>query len=642
MQEPLPLLFAKTVGTFSRRSKQVILWSIDVLLPPLAFLLACVFTYNAPWPAAELLRLSLLFPTLALAGGILSLLLALPWIKLKTFESFGPGPLIPYAGLLGGIVLGVTAIPGLHFPVVGTLSFALILFLVAFAVRMTMLRVFVWTLRHSKKQVRVLIYGAGNTGLQLASALKSHDSVSVVAFIDDDPNLHRTRLSGLRIHPSSMIEGLVRNHEVTRAILAIPSLSMPKQVQIGRSLDALGLEVQVLPSFAQLVGTEALVDNLTALAPADFLGRARLDAALPDGSAAYAGRCVMVTGAGGSIGSELCRQLLICRPAKLVLFEVSEHALYTIDRELRELDQDRLTTIVPCLGSITDARSTRQALSDHGVEIVLHAAAYKHVPLVEANPLPGLANNVLGTRVLVDSCVKEGVGRFLLVSTDKAVRPTNVMGASKRFAEMVVQDIAARTKGMHFAIVRFGNVLGSSGSVVPLFKEQIARGGPITLTHDDVTRYFMTISEAARLVLLAGALNDDDQSGHADVFVLDMGKPIRIRQLAEQLIHAAGYTVRDQHNPSGDIEIRVVGLRPGEKLHEELLIGAGMEKTPHPKIKRAAEDPPGDTSVPSALQELSRLTALGDAAGARALAMSLANDAARPPRPRLVAVAKGS
>lgn len=616
----------------TRQQKQMLIWLVDVLNAPVSFVLACAFTYSAVWPADQLTRLAAVFPTLALIGGFASLTYGLPRIKLKTYEAFATVGIFPYAATVAATAVVLTSLPGLHFPLVGNLAFALILFLSSIGVRVLLLHVFIWALRYGKPRTRVLIYGAGTTGLQLASALKSHESITTVAFIDDDDSLHDQRLAGLRIYPADRIEEIVRNYEIARVILAMPSISAPKQAQIGRRLQSLGLEVQVVPSFAQLIGTEVLVDKLTPLNPGAFLGRDKLDKVLAVGGNRYLGRNILVSGAGGSIGAELCRQVLVHRPRKIVLFEISELALYTIERELHELQAEGAVEIVPVLGSVTDARACRQVLAEHEIDIVIHAAAYKHVPLVEANPLAGLSNNVLGTRTLADACVKQGVKRFLLVSTDKAVRPTNVMGASKRMAELVVHDLARRQGPTLFSIVRFGNVLGSSGSVVPLFKEQIARGGPVTLTHEDVTRYFMTIQEAARLVLLAGSFADDASLGRADVFVLDMGQPVRIRQLAEQLIHAAGYTVRDDRNPDGDIEIKVVGLRPGEKLHEELLIGTKVLKTPHPKILRADEAGRDDVKVSGALQELSRLAALGDAEGARRLALSLATpDAPMPP-----------
>jgi FlaA1/EpsC-like NDP-sugar epimerase len=406
----------------------------------------------------------------------------------------------------------------------------------------------------------------------------------------------------------------------------MPSLAAPRLAKVTGNLQKLGLNVQALPSFAQLIGAEKLVENLTTVTAGSLLGRSHLDDTLREATLGFGGKSVLVTGAGGSIGSELCRQLLAQQPRRLVLYEVSEPALYTIDRELRGMVGSDRTDIVPVLGSVTDARMARLVLAQHAIDTVFHAAAYKHVPLVEQNPVAGIANNVFGTRTMADACVEEDVARFILVSTDKAVRPTNVMGASKRLAELVVQDRAKRSHKTRFSIVRFGNVLGSSGSVIPLFREQIARGGPVTLTHEDVTRYFMTISEAAKLVLTAGSFRDQAANaaqGTADVFVLDMGKPIRIRQLAEQMIQGAGLTVKDEQNPGGDIEIVVIGLRKGEKLHEELLIGQGLLTTPHPKILRAAEESLPELEIAHALRTLGGFMATGDAEGARDLAMTL-------------------
>lgn len=630
-------LFSMSQG-WTRQTKQLLIWSFDALMAPICFLWACVFTYSSFWPAAELHRLLPVFLILAFMGGLASLSFGLLRIKLKSYQTFVTTGIMPYAGVVGMGVFVLTQLPGLHFPMVGTLSFTLILFLGAIGGRVILLRLYLWALRHNKVQVRVLIYGAGETGLQLASALKAHETIRVVGFIDDDLNKTRERMAGLRIMDPARIEEIVRNYEVSRVILALPSTSAPKQARIGRRLQALGLEVQVVPSFAQLGGTETLINTLKSLQPGHFLGRARLDHSLPDGGDFYRGRVVMVTGAGGSVGSELCRQILASSPAALVLFELSELALYNIVQEMRELRGALPIRIVPVLGSVADGRAVRQALEENRVEIVLHAAAYKHVPLVEENPIAGLMNNAMGTRILADACLRTGVARFLLVSTDKAVRPTNVMGASKRMAELVVQDMAARGGVTGFSIVRFGNVLGSSGSVIPLFKEQIARGGPVTLTHEDVTRFFMTISEAARLVLLAGSFTDETRHGRADVLVLDMGKPVRIRDLAEQLIQAAGYTLRDEKNPAGDIEIHVVGLRPGEKLHEELLIGEGMRETPHPKIMRAAEAAKDRHQIAAALQQLTRLAALGDNEAVRQLALEVALE--REPLPRRAVAVK--
>jgi len=452
--------------------------------------------------------------------------------------------------------------------------------------------------------------------MQLVAALTSHDSIVPVAFVDDDKALHNHRIAGLRVHPADRIEHLMRDRDIDRVILAMPSVSPAKQSQIARRLQTLGLDVFSVPSFSQLIGTEALVDNLAPIVPGRFLGRKQMDHALPTGGQTYAGRSVLVSGAGGSIGSEICRQLLSHGPRRIVLFEVSEIALYNIDRELAEMAENSGIEIVPVLGTVTDSRIARMVMVEQAVEVVIHAAAYKHVPLVEANPIAGLANNVLGTRTLADAAEAAGVRRFIFISTDKAVRPTNVMGASKRLAELVIQDVAKRSRGTVFSMVRFGNVLGSSGSVIPLFREQIARGGPVTVTHEDVTRYFMTLSEAVRLVLLAASFTQPGPQKGGDVFVLDMGKPIRIRDLAEQMIRDAGYTVRDEANPDGDIEIKVIGLRPGEKMHEELLIGEGLLTTPHPKILRAREGSLSELEMAKALQSLRAAVATGDAEAA--------------------------
>jgi FlaA1/EpsC-like NDP-sugar epimerase len=392
----------------------------------------------------------------------------------------------------------------------------------------------------------------------------------------------------------------------------MPSLSTPALARIAHGLRHCGAEVHALPSFAQMVGLSGLPDRPAPVPIDTLLGRSRLEADLPAVTHAYSGRRIMVTGAGGSIGSELCRQVLACDPGCLVLVEQSELALYTIEKELREIGAK--PRIVPVLGSVLDGPAMRATMRAHGIDVVLHAAAYKHLPLVEANPIPGLENNVLGTKVLAEAARDARVDRFILVSSDKAVRPTNVMGASKRLAELVVQDLATRATGTRFSMVRFGNVLGSSGSVIPLFEEQIARGGPVTLTHRDVTRYFMTMSEAARLVLLAGSF-----ARGGDVFVLDMGKAVPIRRLARQMIEGAGHTVRDEDNPDGDIEIRVTGLRPGEKLHEELLISSDMLTTPHAKILRAQESYLSEFETATAMRALREAIDARDEIAARAV-----------------------
>jgi FlaA1/EpsC-like NDP-sugar epimerase len=361
------------------------------------------------------------------------------------------------------------------------------------------------------------------------------------------------------------------------------------------------LNARTFPSFAGNPGRTGLDHRVMPLPPDRFLGRPAVEPDPGSGGSVYRGRSILVTGAGGSIGGELCRPLLACRPARLVLLDLSEAALYAIDKDLRA--NAGSTEIVPIIGSVTDRAMLRALFARHPVEVVFHAAAYKHVTLVEANPAAGVENNVFGTRILAEEAKAACVARFILISTDKAVRPGNVMGATKRLAELAVQDLGQRERATRFSIVRFGNVLGSSGSVIPLFREQIARGGPVTLTHPDVTRYFMTLAEAARLVLATGAIAEAPETG-ADVFVLDMGPPVRIRDLALRMIAAAGLRPRDADHPDGDIEIVLTGLRPGEKLHEELLIGHRLLPTPNPRILRASEASLSEFEIANALSNL--------------------------------------
>ena len=608
------------VERLNRVHKRFVFLLLDVILAPLALLVTGMLVYSSLVPVMAVQHLWQALLVLPFAAATISLWLGIPNIRLKAYESLATLRTGAFSGLLAVALFVTSRELDLNFPLVGVALFGLIFFLVSVGLRLSMLNFYLWVLRWGHRRCRVLIYGAGTTGIQLAAALKNHESIMVVAFLDDNIAFQSMTVAGLRVLSPDKIETIVHNREIDRVLLAMPSTSAPKQARIARRLQALGLDVLALPSFAQLVGAEALIDNLAPVVPGRFLGRKAVVEAPPDGVDAYTKRTILVTGAGGTIGSELCRQLLCYRPRKIVLFDVSEVALYDIDRELRARPDIGRTQVIPVLGTVTDSRAARSVMTDHGIEVVLHAAAYKHVPLVEANPIAGMSNNVLGTRTLADAADAAGVQRFILISTDKAVRPTNVMGASKRLAELVIQDLAKRSRKTVFSMVRFGNVLGSSGSVVPLFKEQIARGGPITLTHDDVTRYFMTISEAARLVLLAGSFSQTGSQSGGDVFVLDMGKPMRIRDLAEQMVLAAGYTVRDATNPDGDIEITTIGLRPGEKLHEELLIGEGLLTTQHSKILRAREVSLSELDMAKALQSLRNAMAAGDARSARTVA----------------------
>jgi FlaA1/EpsC-like NDP-sugar epimerase len=433
---------------------------------------------------------------------------------------------------------------------------------------------------------RVAIYGAGNAGARVCSALFAGPDFHPVAFIDDKKSLQGSSINGVRVHAPEALRELVRRRRVDRILLALPSTSRRRRREILTALEPLGVHVQSLPNLSDLISGRAQINELRDVEVSDLLGRDPVPPRPKLSGSCIRGKCVLVTGAGGSIGSELCRQIIRLDPARLVLFEMSELALYNIQRELEEVaSNERLKAeIVPLLGNAHHRHRVREVLATFGVHTIYHAAAYKHVPIVEHNVIEGIHNNVISTWYTAEAALETGVETFVLISTDKAVNPANVMGATKRLAELVLQALQERTTHTRFCMVRFGNVLASSGSVVPLFQEQIRRGGPVTVTHRDVIRYFMTIPEAAQLVLQAGSM-----AKGGDVFVLDMGRPVRIDDLARRLINLMGLTVRDAASPDGDIEIEYTGLRTAEKLFEELLIGTNVTGTDHPMIMRAIE-----------------------------------------------------
>ena len=453
---------------------------------------------------------------------------------------------------------------------------------------------------------QALIYGAGSAGRQLASGMANSYEMRVVGFLDDDDRLHGKVLNGLNIYNPADLEEIVRQKCVTDVLLAMSSVSREKRNQILSLLSKMRLSVRTLPSLSDIASGKISLSNVRELDIDDLLER---EPVKPNGLLLYRNthnKTVLVTGAGGSIGSELCRQVIKTRPRRLLLLEMSEFALYQIHQEIQSalvLYQDKpddALEIVPLLGSVCDEVRMHEVMDTWKPHTVYHAAAYKHVPLVEHNPAEGVRNNVWGTKVCAEAAIRNGVQNFVLISTDKAVRPTNIMGATKRLAEMVLQALnddklsvdssthnassSVKNAKTCFSMVRFGNVLGSSGSVVPLFREQIKNGGPITLTHPEITRYFMTIPEAAQLVIQSGGMG----SG-GDVFVLDMGEPVRIYDLASRIVELSGLTLKNEKNPQGDIEITVTGLRPGEKLYEELLIGDDPKPTQHPRILKAHE-----------------------------------------------------
>ena len=441
-----------------------------------------------------------------------------------------------------------------------------------------------------KVKKNIVIYGAGTAGMQLASVLGYSNEYSPVAFIDDKKELHKNTINALRVYSINELEKLILQLDVDEIFLAVPSASHTRRKIIIQYLEKYPVHVRTLPSMTEVADGKIKLEDIKEIDLEDLLGR---DSVLPDEKLfdiCIKNKSVMVTGAGGSIGSELCRQILTRAPTKLILFEQSEFNLYTVEQEfLRIIEQNNYQTeLISILGNVTDEKRVSEVLSHYEVNTIYHAAAYKHVPLVEHNVIEGVRVNTIGTYTVAVSAMKNKVDTFILISTDKAVRPTNVMGASKRFAELVLQGLATKTSDTKFSMVRFGNVLGSSGSVVPLFREQIKKGGPVTVTHKDIIRYFMTIPEAVQLVIQAGAMGTTGAGG--DVFVLDMGEPVKISELATKMIHLMGFEVRDKKNPDGDIDIEYTGLRPGEKLYEELLIGDNVIGSSHPRIMRAEEE----------------------------------------------------
>lgn len=598
-----------------RAIKRLVVLSMDVVLSLLATWLAFSLRLDSPnWPDETQLRVYLLAPLLAIPVFIrLGLYRAI-------FRYTGQAALLTtakavaiYGGLLVGVLLwarweNVPRSLGVLQPLV---------FLLLVGGSRALARFWLAGRRQALPgQERFLIYGAGLAGAQTAAALAMSGQYSLLGFVDDDPAKIGRSINGVQVHAGRDIAALVEKEGVTDILLALPSVSRERRNRIIESLRHLPLHIRTLPGMADLTSGRVTVQDFRELDIEDLLGR---DPVPPDAALMardLAQKTVLVTGAGGSIGGELCRQILRQQPDQLILLDHSEFALYSIHQELEVLCRgDGFSTrLVPLLGSVNHEAHLREICHHHRPHTIYHAAAYKHVPLVESNPAEGIRNNVFGTLHMARVARDCGVARFVLISTDKAVRPTNVMGASKRMAELVLQAMAAERGQTCFSMVRFGNVLGSSGSVVPLFRRQLAAGGPLTVTHADVTRYFMTIPEAAQLVLQAGAM-----AGGGEVFVLDMGEPVRILDLARRMVELSGLTVRDPGQPQGDIEIAITGLRPGEKLYEELLIGDNPTPTGHPRIMKAQEEGLPWPELQLQLERLQRAAETGDEAGIRSV-----------------------
>ena len=567
----------------SRPVKRVISVSYDLIAIPFAIYLALALRHGTPLPPVDQAVLASAFVTTLITIGIFTKLgLYRAVVRFMTTKAFST--------LAIGIAISATTLATVSFLTTASIprSSIIIYFFTAFSVLGTprlFIRSIVSQLGKNSAEP-VLIYGAGSQGIALSRALATNSLYRPCAFIDDSPQKQKTTIQGLRVLPSNAISEFVSTYEVKKVVLALGRTATAQRKRLIETLANEKLEVLTAPAMTDIVSGKAKIEEVREVEIEDLLGRESVAPSTDLLASNIQGKVVAVTGAGGSIGSELCRQVIAQKPLKLILIELNEFSLYAIEQELQQLNELNETdiSVISILGSVQNQHRLTTIFQTFEVQTVYHAAAYKHVPMVEHNVVEGVRNNVFGTWYCAEAAITARVERFVLISTDKAVRPTNVMGASKRLAELVLQALASRQGDTLFCMVRFGNVLGSSGSVVPLFRRQIKEGGPITVTHPDIIRYFMTIPEASQLVIQAGAMGKG-----GDVFVLDMGEPVKIISLAKKMIKLSGLTERSIQNPSGDIEILYTGLRPGEKLYEELLIGDNVEGTDHPRIMTANE-----------------------------------------------------
>lgn len=596
----------------SRGTKRRILIAGDVLGLMLVFFLAYAVRTGALWPTISpwwllLLAPLLTMPALRLMGfyqgmvrysGRDSVVLSLLAMTLGTALMAGVMAFMGWKGVPRSVLfiywaLGLLYLTGSRLALRGYLN---------------------WAIHGRRPLTAVAIYGAGYSGIELMTALKRGYKFDPVVFVDDRSSLHGSRIEGVPVLSPQALSSWVERGRVRTVLLAMPSATRAQRLRIISFLETLPVTVKSVPALGDIVAGVARIEQVQDVAIEDLLGRDPVPPRAELLTTCITGKNVLVTGAGGSIGSELCRQIMQCNPRRLVLVEHSEFGLYSMEQELRQMLGGRRIEIVPILGSVVNRGLLVDVCRQYRIHTLYHAAAYKHVPIVEHNPSAGVRNNILGTFTAAEAADVAGVERFILISTDKAVRPTNVMGATKRFSELILQAMAARGSETVFSMVRFGNVLGSSGSVVPLFRKQIDKGGPVTVTHADVTRYFMTIPEASQLVIQAGAM-----ARGGEVFVLDMGEPVRIYDLACTMIRLMGRRVKDERCPEGDIEIKVTGLRPGEKLYEELLFNDDGVGTDHPMIMQAREEHFSWEQISAALDEFRVALDHNDTVAMRAL-----------------------
>jgi FlaA1/EpsC-like NDP-sugar epimerase len=573
--------------TMKRIYKRFIMVCADLLALPLALWSGYALRLSEWWPEPYLINAWWLFIALPVVGVYIFMRLGLYRAVVRFMGAQAIWAVVKGVLLLASLLWAAAFVFNVQpFPRSIPINFALAALVYVGGSRLLVRHYYHWIVKHYVNKDAVLIYGAGGAGVQLATALSDGREFYPVGFIDDDKSLWGSTIKNLPVHGPHMMAELIEQMDVKHMLLAVPHATNRERKQMLERLNGLNVHVQTIPSMPELLSGQASIEQLREVQIEELLGRDPVPPMPSLMAKCIENKVVMITGAGGSIGSELCRQVIRQKPRAMVLLEISEYALYKIEQELKQWmgEQHFVVPLFALLGSVTDRFRIKEVLGHFSVDTIYHAAAYKHVPIVEHNIVEGVRNNILGTQVLAEEAAAAGVTYFILISTDKAVRPTNVMGATKRFAEIILQELATTTSATIFSMVRFGNVLGSSGSVVPLFRQQIKEGGPITVTHKEITRYFMTIPEAASLVIQAGSMAEG-----GDVFVLDMGESVKIVELAKRMIQLSGLEVKSVDNPDGDIEIQYTGLRPAEKLYEELLVGDNVAGTEHSKIMRANE-----------------------------------------------------
>jgi FlaA1/EpsC-like NDP-sugar epimerase len=592
------------IATMSRTYKRFIMILADLIVLPLALWSGFALRLSEWWPEQYLIPSTLLFFLTPMVGVYIFMRLGLYRAVVRFMGAQAIWAIVKGVMLLALFLWAAATVFQISpFPRSIPINFALAALVYVGGSRLLVRHYYHWLLKNHLSKEAVIIYGAGGAGVQLATALLDGREYYPVGFIDDDSSLWGVTIKNLPVYNPKVLGQLIDDHSATHILLAVPNASNKQRKKMLEQLEGYSIHVQTIPSMPELLSGQASIEQLREVQIEELLGRDSVPPMQSLLTKCIEDKVVMVTGAGGSIGSELCRQIVLQKPKRLLLFEISEFNLYQIEQELQKIIavNNFEVELVALLGSVSDRVRIQRVYAKFNIDTVYHAAAYKHVPMVEHNVIEGVCNNIFGTRVVAEEAAQAKVAHFILISTDKAVRPTNVMGATKRFAELILQSLANDEVFTVFSMVRFGNVLGSSGSVVPLFRKQIAAGGPVTVTHEEITRYFMTIPEAASLVVQAGSM-----AKGGDVFVLDMGDSVKITDLARRMIHLSGLEVKDSLNPDGDIAIEYTGLRPAEKLYEELLLGSNVVGTEHAKIMRANEEMISSNQVKSYLLDMER------------------------------------